>query len=205
MKQIEIKIQRGQRKRIKSAPCFSLTASSELVMHIVIDSYSWPSQYLSRGFPGLGQGYLGRKQHCSVFLPHFSLQHFLLCAQASTKRTLVERRWGTYTLARCDAFKGCSQCAWNRGEFGSLATYPPPSHPHVKWQGWLIELELGSNLTAALSGSALLAATAPARARWSRERKGGPKKGWREKKKRVSHKNSSSKMNSPPKSYFFIS
>lgn len=55
---------------IKSALCFSLMVSSELVMHIVIDSYSWPSQYLSTGFPGLWQGYLGRKQHCSVFLAY---------------------------------------------------------------------------------------------------------------------------------------
>lgn len=128
MKQIEIKIQRGLRKRIKSALCFSLIVSSELVIHIVIDSYSWPSQYLFRGFPGLGRGYLGRKQHCSVFLPSFSLQPFLPCAQASTKRTLVERRCGTYTLARSDAFKERSQCAWNRGEFGSLAT-PLPATP----------------------------------------------------------------------------
>lgn len=83
---IDIMIQRWLRKRIKSAPCFSLMVSSELVLHIVIDSYSWPSQYLSRSwFPGCGQGYLGTAP-CFWLIDHFSLQPFYLCVWISTKR-----------------------------------------------------------------------------------------------------------------------
>lgn len=202
MKQIEIKIQRGLRKRIKSDLWGFLTVSSELVIHIVIDSYSWPSQYLSGRFPGLRQGYLGS----SVF--------YLLCVSASFLPAALppvcpgfrKEAEGTGVPTPCPdvMLSRNTLSVWTRGEFVSLATYRPPSHPSVKRQSWLLELGLCSKLSAALSESVLLAATAPARARWSRERKEGPKKREREKEESFPQKRFIENKQFS-KSYFFIS
>lgn len=124
---IEIKIQRGWRKRIKSAPPFSLILFSELVMHIVNDNYSWLSQYLSKSWsPGPVQGYLGNAS-CFWLTDHFSLQPFHLCVWGSTKRPPSIRVLGTYTPARWDCFRECSQFAWNKGWIWLLV--PPTPLP----------------------------------------------------------------------------
>lgn len=91
------------------------------------------------------------------------------------------------------------------GEFGSCATYPDANRPSIRWQGWLVELEPGSNLTAASSGNALLAATAPARAPRSRERRRDQNKRGGRKSRELPAKTVQQKSTGLPNPIFFIS
>lgn len=152
--------------------------SSELVMHIVIDNYSWLSQYVLRSwFPGLGQGYLGTAS-CFWLIENFSLQPFHLYVWGSTKRPPSLRVLGYLYPGQMWLFQRMLSVFLKQGvSLAPCATYCTPNHPSVKQQGWLMELEPGLNFTDAISN--LVAATAPARV--PPEKKGPKKKKKKEK------------------------